>query len=161
MSHRNAVVAEQIRQVLSQAMYFEMGDPSLEGITITHVKVSPDLQFADIRFTIAEDGRDPDNAVLALNRAKGALKRIMARKIRMRRVPELRFHFDEQTEAERRRTNIVLAVVAVLLIGGGIWLVNALVDALSPLGIRHIDMPATPEKVWRAVQDARRQEAAE
>ena len=26
---------------------------------------------------------------------------------------------------------------------------NALVDALSPLGIRHIDMPATPEKVWR------------
>ena len=39
--------------------------------------------------------------------------------------------------------------------------INALVDALSPLGIRHIDMPATPEKVWRAVQDARRREAAE
>jgi carbon-monoxide dehydrogenase large subunit len=39
--------------------------------------------------------------------------------------------------------------------------INALVDALAPLGIRHIDMPATPEKVWRAVQDARRQEAAE
>ena len=27
---------------------------------------------------------------------------------------------------------------------------NALVDALSPLGVRHIDMPATPERVWRA-----------
>ncbi|MGD1877529.1 MAG: xanthine dehydrogenase family protein molybdopterin-binding subunit [Kiloniellaceae bacterium] len=39
--------------------------------------------------------------------------------------------------------------------------INALVDALKPLGVRHIDMPATPEKVWRAVQDARRQEAAE
>jgi carbon-monoxide dehydrogenase large subunit len=33
---------------------------------------------------------------------------------------------------------------------------NALVDALSEYGIRHIDMPATPERVWRAIQDARK-----
>ncbi|HIC82505.1 MAG TPA: xanthine dehydrogenase family protein molybdopterin-binding subunit, partial [Kiloniellaceae bacterium] len=39
--------------------------------------------------------------------------------------------------------------------------INALVDALSPLGIRHIDMPATPEKVWRAIQDAQQRQAAE
>src|SRR3546814_12594442 len=39
--------------------------------------------------------------------------------------------------------------------------INALVDALAPLGIRHIDMPATPAKVWRAAQDARRPAAAE
>jgi carbon-monoxide dehydrogenase large subunit len=32
---------------------------------------------------------------------------------------------------------------------------NALVDALSEYGIRHIDMPATPERVWRAIQRAR------
>ncbi|MDP6604444.1 MAG: xanthine dehydrogenase family protein molybdopterin-binding subunit, partial [Rhodospirillales bacterium] len=32
---------------------------------------------------------------------------------------------------------------------------NAVVDALAPLGIRHIEMPATPEKVWRAIRDAR------
>jgi carbon-monoxide dehydrogenase large subunit len=32
---------------------------------------------------------------------------------------------------------------------------NALVDALSELGIRHIDMPATPERVWQAIRDAR------
>ena len=35
-------------------------------------------------------------------------------------------------------------------------IMNAVVDALSPLGIAHIDMPATPEKVWRAIQAARR-----
>src|SRR5215472_9333275 len=33
---------------------------------------------------------------------------------------------------------------------------NALIDALSPLGIRHIEMPATPERVWRAIQGARK-----
>jgi aerobic carbon-monoxide dehydrogenase large subunit len=31
---------------------------------------------------------------------------------------------------------------------------NAVVDALSHLGIRHIDMPCTPERVWRAIRDA-------
>jgi hypothetical protein len=36
---------------------------------------------------------------------------------------------EPETEAERRRTNIILAVVAVVLIGAGIWLVNALIDA--------------------------------
>jgi carbon-monoxide dehydrogenase large subunit len=32
---------------------------------------------------------------------------------------------------------------------------NAVVDALSVYGIRHIDMPATPERVWRAIEDAK------
>src|SRR5262249_2966521 len=33
--------------------------------------------------------------------------------------------------------------------------VNAVMDALAPLGIRHVDMPLTPERVWRAMQAAR------
>ena len=33
--------------------------------------------------------------------------------------------------------------------------INAVVDALSPLGVRHIDMPAKPENVWRAIQEAK------
>src|SRR5579883_1789323 len=32
---------------------------------------------------------------------------------------------------------------------------NAVVDAVSHLGVRHIDMPCTPERVWRAIEDAR------
>lgn len=34
-------------------------------------------------------------------------------------------------------------------------IVNAVLDALRPLGVEHIDLPLTPEKVWRAVRDAR------
>jgi carbon-monoxide dehydrogenase large subunit len=33
--------------------------------------------------------------------------------------------------------------------------VNAVMDALAPFGIRHVDMPLTPERVWRAMQAAR------
>jgi aerobic carbon-monoxide dehydrogenase large subunit len=33
--------------------------------------------------------------------------------------------------------------------------INAVVDALTEYGVRHVEMPATPERVWRAIQDAR------
>jgi len=33
--------------------------------------------------------------------------------------------------------------------------INAIVDALAPLGVRHVEMPATPARVWRAIQDAK------
>ena len=31
---------------------------------------------------------------------------------------------------------------------------NGIIDALSPYGIRHLDMPASPERVWRAIREA-------
>ena len=34
--------------------------------------------------------------------------------------------------------------------------INAVVDALSEFGVRHVEMPATPERIWRAIRDARR-----
>ena len=40
-------------------------------------------------------------------------------------------------------------------IAGSPAVINAVVDALSPLGIRHIDMPANSEKVWRLIQEAK------
>ncbi len=40
-------------------------------------------------------------------------------------------------------------------IGSTPAIVNAVVDALSPFGIRHIDMPMKPERIWQAIQDAR------
>jgi hypothetical protein len=36
---------------------------------------------------------------------------------------------DEESDADRRRANVILLVVAAILVGGGIWLVNALIDA--------------------------------
>jgi aerobic carbon-monoxide dehydrogenase large subunit len=46
-------------------------------------------------------------------------------------------------------------------IGAPAAITNALVDALKPLGVRHVDMPATPEKLWRIIQQHRTPLAAE
>ena len=39
--------------------------------------------------------------------------------------------------------------------------INAIIDALADLGVRAIDMPATPQKVWRLIQDHEQPVAAE
>lgn len=101
-NHRLNNLAEQVRQVLSYALSFEMGDPGFDGVTITRVRLSPDLQYADVLFTELDDGTNPDVPLESFRRAKGALKRIIAQRVQMRRVPELRFHVDEDVVAERR-----------------------------------------------------------
>jgi len=40
-------------------------------------------------------------------------------------------------------------------IASGITIVNAVVDALAPLGITHLDKPLTPARVWDAIRQAR------
>jgi carbon-monoxide dehydrogenase large subunit len=37
-------------------------------------------------------------------------------------------------------------------IAATVTIANAIMDALAPLGIRHLDMPLTAEKVWQAIQ---------
>jgi aerobic carbon-monoxide dehydrogenase large subunit len=46
-------------------------------------------------------------------------------------------------------------------IGAPAALTNAIVDALKPLGVRHLDMPATPERLWRIIEQHRQPLAAE
>ncbi|HEY9869887.1 MAG TPA: molybdopterin cofactor-binding domain-containing protein, partial [Candidatus Obscuribacterales bacterium] len=40
-------------------------------------------------------------------------------------------------------------------VGGTPTVINALLDALRPLGVHHLEMPATPERVWRAIRQAK------
>lgn len=101
MSHRRESMASHVRQVVSHAINFEMGDPRLEGLAITQVKLSPDLQFADIQYAVPE-GDDPQPAQQALEKARVALRKIVAQKISFRRVPELRFHVDRGAIATKR-----------------------------------------------------------
>jgi carbon-monoxide dehydrogenase large subunit len=40
-------------------------------------------------------------------------------------------------------------------IGSPPAVINAVVDALAHLGVKHVDMPATPERVWRTIRQAK------
>jgi ribosome-binding factor A len=100
MTIRSEIIAEQLRQLISTAVRFELRDPELRDLTITRVKVSSDLQFADICFAGA--AKREAKALAGLNRAKGAIKRYLGQNIQLRKMPELRFHPDQEAAAEQR-----------------------------------------------------------
>ena len=101
-------VAEQIRQDLSALLAGAVHDPGIGFITLTRVSVSPDLQMARVFYTTLGDEKSRKDTAKALERATPFLRREIAKRIRLRRVPELRFEFDRNVENQDRIEQILL-----------------------------------------------------
>jgi ribosome-binding factor A len=101
-------VGEEIRQVLAELLLREVHDPGVGFVTLTRVKVSPDLQLARVFYTLMGDDGKQREAQRALERTVPFLRRQIASRIRLRRVPELRFQLDESIAHQDRIERILL-----------------------------------------------------
>ena len=100
-AHHSARVADRVRRILAQAIQSEVRDPGLGFVTLTSVKLSPDLHYALVYVTILGD-QTPETSLRALNRAVPFLRRTLARRAGLRHTPELRFVSDEAAERGMR-----------------------------------------------------------
>ena len=105
-------VGEQIRQEISELLLSEVHDPGIGLVTLTRVKVSPDLQLVRVYYTQMGDEKARTETRRALERATPFLRRQLGSRIRLRRVPELRFEFDESVESQERIERILLDLKA-------------------------------------------------
>jgi ribosome-binding factor A len=105
---RPARVGEELRQALAELLAREVHDPGVGFVTITHVKVSPDLQTARVSYTSLGDDKARRDTARALGRATPFLRRGIGQRLRLRRVPELMFHFDESVENQARIERILI-----------------------------------------------------
>ena len=100
-------MAERIRSILSELLLREVADPRLQSITITEVTLDPELMFADIYVNaLGDEGRQAE-VMLGLARANGFLRRELGKRIRMRNVPELHFHWDITLERGERLNQLI------------------------------------------------------
>jgi ribosome-binding factor A len=95
-------VGEEIRQELAVLLAREVHDPGVGFVTVTYVKVSPDLQLARAYYTTMGDDRARRETARALDRATPFLRRHLGARVRLRRVPELRFELDRGVEYQDR-----------------------------------------------------------
>jgi ribosome-binding factor A len=95
-------VADQIRGELGQLLAREVHDPGIGFVTITRVQVTPDLQHARVFFTALGDERTRRQSDRALHRAIPFLRRQIGSRLRLRRVPELEFIYDESIAGQDR-----------------------------------------------------------
>lgn len=105
-------VGEEIRHELATLLSREVHDPGIGFVTLTRVKVSPDLQLARVYYTMLGDERSRRETEKALERATPFLRRQIGARIRLRRVPEIRFEFDRSVENQDRIERILLDLQA-------------------------------------------------
>lgn len=92
--HRSERVTEALREELDELIGYEMSDPRVSGLTVTEVLLSPDRKKAQVRLAMPPDDSAREQALEALEHAKGFLKRELAQRLQLFRVPELYFAAD-------------------------------------------------------------------
>ncbi len=102
MSIRQDRMADEIRDIVASCFAGgRMQDPRLQNVTITAVKISSDLQIASVYFRTMP-GEDIKSTQSGLDRAAGFFRARLAETLDVRRVPVLRFFFDESIERGSR-----------------------------------------------------------
>jgi ribosome-binding factor A len=109
---RPARIGEEIRQELADLLSREVRDPGIGFVTVTHVKVSADLQVARAYYTTLGDETARRTTAKALERAKPFLRQRIAARIGLRRAPELAFQFDESIAREERIESLLQEIQA-------------------------------------------------
>ena len=92
---RSDRVSGQIQKNLSELLKKSIKDPRLEMVTITSVKMSQDLRIARIYFVSSGAKTSRKEAVQGFKSALGYIKRVLAAKLGLRYMPDLKFFYDE------------------------------------------------------------------
>src|ERR671936_1708112 len=100
-------VADQIRMELAQLLAREVHDPGIGFVTLTRVQVTPDIQQARVFYTTLGDDNARRTSGRALERAGGFLRRQIGARLRLKRVPELVFVYDESIAGQDRIEQIL------------------------------------------------------
>ena len=95
-------VADQIRSELALALTRAVHDPGIGFVTITRVQMTPDLQQARVFYTSFGDDKARTSSAHALERAAPFLRRQIGSRLRLKRVPELTFYFDDSVAGQDR-----------------------------------------------------------
>lgn len=100
-------MGDRIRIILSELLLREVSDPRLQSVTVTEVKLDPELMFADIYVNALGDETRQQEVMAGLKRANGFLRREVGKRVRIRNTPELHFHWDMTLEQGERLNQII------------------------------------------------------
>lgn len=97
MGTRPSRVSEELREILAEEIP-KLKDPRVGFVTVTGVKVTPDLQRATVFYTAFGDDRARIATAAGLRSATPHLRQALGRQVRMKVLPELDFEEDRSAE---------------------------------------------------------------
>ena len=90
------------QEVASMLLAGDIKDPKIGFVTITRVKMSPDMKHARIFYSVMGDEKAIKQSRHALNRARGYIRRALAKKVQLKYIPEINFEYDDSLEHSMR-----------------------------------------------------------
>jgi ribosome-binding factor A len=94
-------VGEEFREIVAEEVH-KLKDPRIGFVTITGVRVSPDLHVAWVSYTALGDERARRSSAAALRSAAPHLRRALGKQVRLKVTPELRFEADDSADTGER-----------------------------------------------------------
>lgn len=106
-------IADQMQRDLAELIRSSLKDPRIGMVTVNSVEVARDLGYADIYVTLLTvedldaDSEQVKQTIKILNGAAGFLRTELGRKIKLRMIPQLRFHFDASVKRGRQLDQLI------------------------------------------------------
>jgi len=101
--HRHERIAEEIHHEISTMLAGELKDPRIaELVTVTEVRVSPDLKQARIYVSVLGNEEEQKSTMQGLEAAKGFVRHELSERLRLRRCPDMIFVLDHSEEYGQR-----------------------------------------------------------
>ena len=99
---RRERLGDQLRVEIADLIQKEVRDPRVGFVTVTEVRMSPDLKHARVYVSILGDEAQSAESLDALERSRGFLKSQIGHRLKLRYVPQLRFVLDETLDKSAR-----------------------------------------------------------
>lgn len=124
---RHQRVSDQLQRELARLIQFEIKDPRLSMLTVSGVRVSRDLSVANVYVTIMEENPSSDSkdsglsdkdagsgktnkkeeVLQVLQKSAGFLRTMLSQSMKLRSVPQLKFHYDESIERGQTLSSLI------------------------------------------------------
>jgi len=108
MTHRIEQVNKLLRREISDLLQRQVKDPRLGSfVAITEVSTSPDLRHAKAFVSYIGDKEEKQEILSVLAGASGFFRKELAKRLKLRRIPELSFHWDDSIERGVRLLELI------------------------------------------------------
>jgi len=100
-------VAEQMKKEIGEIINQKIKDPRVGFVTVTDIDLTNDLQHATVYVSVLGDESEKEESLIGLSKASGFIRSEVGKRIRLRKVPEVVFKFDEAHEHGNRIESIL------------------------------------------------------
>jgi ribosome-binding factor A len=107
MKYRRLRMQDFLREEISTIIQQEIKDPGLGFITVIDVKMTEDLKYAKVFYSVFGTDEEKERTAKALKRAASYVKHLLGERVRLKYIPEITFMFDTEQERMARIDEIL------------------------------------------------------